>query len=204
MKKILQLSFITLFLLACFAPAATAQKKEKKKDVDEYFDESGGFKHRLWFGGSGTLGFSGFNGSNQFQIGVSPMVGYKIFEKWSVGPRVSVDYILVKTLLGGGQSRKDNFVFYSLSAFSRFKILPTIFAHVEYEHERLPEGAAYEYDNQGQVVGFLRKRNNFYAGLGYTSGGLVAYEIYLLYNFLEDESSSRLPIEYRAGLTYKF
>ena len=204
MKKILQLSFLTLFLLACFSPAATAQKKDKKKDVDEYFDESGGFKHRLWYGGSGTIGFNSGFGRSQFQIGISPMVGYKIFEKWSVGPRLSIDYILLKTSTGGGRFQKDGFTFYSFGAFSRFKILPAIFAHVEFEHERLPEGAAYEYDNQGQIVGFKRKKNNFFAGLGYSSGGLVSYEIYLLYNFLDDNTSSELPIEYRAGLTYKF
>lgn len=44
---------------------------------------------KIWYGGGLNLGFSGQSGLNVLQLGASPMVGYKILPRWSVGPRVS-------------------------------------------------------------------------------------------------------------------
>ena len=56
MKKIIQLSLLIGALMLCFNIESSAQygygkKKKKKKTVknDEYFDESGGFAHKLWY-----------------------------------------------------------------------------------------------------------------------------------------------------------
>jgi len=207
MKKILQFSFLVLFIVGFSSTDTFAQRKSgKKKDVDEYFDESGGFKHRLWYGAGGSLGFTGNNFQSTLNIGFAPMVGYKITENFSVGPRVSLNYYRVRSNVGSS-IQKDNYAFYTLGAFSRYKVLNTFFAHVEYEYNGYPDRAVIDYDNNGgcQQVGFLRSESKYYGGIGYNSGGgTLGYEIYALYQFNANDCIVDFPITIRAGLTYKF
>ncbi|MEL6926802.1 MAG: hypothetical protein AAFO94_22365, partial [Bacteroidota bacterium] len=203
-------SFLIL-LIGCFmtTDGFAQRKKGKSRDVDQYFDESGGFKHRLWYGGGFNLGFNGFNGVTQFNIGISPMVGYKIFEKLSVGPRIALDYTFIKFPVSQNLFASAQPVSFSIGAFTRFKILPTIFAHAEYEWQN--RGSIYdEFNNiifkgNDNVQIFHYPRNNTYLGLGYNSGGgLFGYEIYGLYNFNVDNTTSESPFVLRIGFTYKF
>lgn len=213
------LLFCTLFVGISTADAQYYGKKKKKKKkteqvdkkkekTEDYFDESGGFKHKLWYGGGLTLGFSGGNDVSIFQGGLSPMVGYKIFDRLSVGPRVGFNYSYIKFFQSGRNYVVEPLSF-NVGAFSRYKILDMIFAHVEYE--RFSEESVdpdqdgfIEFDQDGEIATGRINSNNFYAGLGYNSGGLLAYEIALLYNFLEPENSFDTPFSIRAGFTYKF
>lgn len=208
MKKVLQFSLIILALLMCFDTDLYGQRRGKKKkkkpakttETDDYFDESGGFKHRLWYGGSFNLGFTGNNGTSQFNIGVAPMVGYKIFDKLSAGPRASLDYTFVK-INCGNEAKNAQLTSYSIGAFARYKVFNNIFLHTEYELE-----------NEGGVLfscvadneKFREIKDNYYIGAGYNSGGQLGYEVYLLYNVLEPETSFNLPFSFRFGLTYGF
>ena len=72
-------ALLLLFTFVIGVSTAEAQRSKKKRNsTEEYFDESGGFAHRLWYGGGFNLNFGGNGGSNQLLIGVSPMVGFKI------------------------------------------------------------------------------------------------------------------------------
>ena len=182
------------------------QRKKKTSKTDEYFDESGSFKQRLWYGGGFILGFSGSNQISQFSIGVSPMVGYKIFEPFSVGPKASIQYSVIKApdySSANGGSQTVHPVTWSVGVFSRYKIIPAIFAHIEFE---LEDEAEVFYANTGDLVVNRRQLNNFYIGAGYNSndGGLIGFEIVLLYNVLEPEDSLELPIDLRFGINYNF
>ena len=206
MKKITRIfSLLLLFTLVIGISTAEAQrskKKKKKKDsTEEYFDESGGFAHRLWYGGGFNLNFSGIrdqfgNPSNTMLLGLSPMVGFKINEILSVGPRVSFDYLEVF-----GEGTNPRYGFWGIGPFARGKFSETIFAQVEYEIRGVSNlnSAA---DNFG---GFRENRNNFYLGAGYQSsgGGLIGYEIMALYNFL-DEDPTNIPLTFRFGLNWNF
>ncbi len=177
------------------------KKKKKKKpakteQTDDYFDESGGFAHRLWYGG--MLNFQIGNqigGGNTLLLGISPMVGYKFTDNISAGPRLTLNYFVgyqpgenVKVLQTG------------IGGFGRVKFSPAIFAHIEYEILSLKEIS--DFGIQGG------SENNFYGGLGYNSamGSAFGYEIMILYNFLEDPAirDVQVPIEFRAGFTYNF
>lgn len=65
---------------------------------------------------------------NYTLINVSPMLGYKITERWSIGVRTTYNYINIKTA---------SYVYeghvYGGSGFSRFFIFDNFFAHTEYE-----------------------------------------------------------------------
>ena len=212
MKKILSLSVLILALMFAASTDSYGQyyskKKKKKKKTkteknDEYFDESGGFGHKLWYGGGVNLGFSGNGLTSLFQIGVSPMVGYKIIEPFSVGPRASIQYNLYRINDGGGVLR-SSYATWSLGAFTRFKVFQNFFAHGEFEFENGISGFSL---NGNDLVPIRQNRENFYIGAGYNSsaGGLLGYEIYLLYNLNQvNLDISESPIEIRFGITYKF
>src|SRR5690349_9643560 len=86
--------FLLTLILAVFTANLSAQSN--KKDVDKYFDESGGFKHRLWYGGGFNLGYQGGSDYSIFNIGITPMIGYKIIPRVSFRPRLGIDYSYIK------------------------------------------------------------------------------------------------------------
>lgn len=220
MKKLVKFSFLLVLFSLCFAIAdADAQnygKKKKKKSktktktekVDEYFDESGNFASKLWYGGGFNLGFGGDNFSTSFVFGLTPMVGYKIVGDWSAGPIAGVQYNYLKMVAPTGRIHKGNSVSWSYGAFTRYKFLRNFFVHAEYGFDNDETFIAFDYDNSG----FFTERtiyNNFFGGLGYNAGdGALGYEIYLVYNFIDrDEDifdSNYNPFNIRFGLTYKF
>ncbi|MEM8526860.1 MAG: hypothetical protein AAGG68_19625 [Bacteroidota bacterium] len=198
-KAILIFSLLCLFLFS--ATESQAQKKKKRQsEVDEYFDESGGWAHRLWFGGNVTPAFNSFGGVTNFFLGVAPMMGVKVFEnddRFSIGPRVNFQYSYRKVCSGPNQCEAIQPIAYSFAAFARYKVLPQFFPHVEAEIENRPV-----YIGTDLVERIVRQ--NYYVGAGYNSGGLIGYEILLLYNLSIPENSPQSPFDIRIGFTYKF
>ena len=144
MNRIVKFSFLFVMFSLCFAIAdvdaqnyGRKKKKKKKKSpktekTDDYFDESGNFASKLWYGGGFNLGFSGNNVNSSFLAGISPMVGYKIIDELSIGPILGIQYNYLKGVSTDGQIRKGNAWSWSAGAFARFKFLRTLFAHAEY------------------------------------------------------------------------
>lgn len=207
MKKILLFSLLALLFTAASTNAAYAQKKGKKKSskTDEYFDDSG-FANKLWYGGNFTLGVASDQFQSQFAIGLTPMVGYKLIGDYvSTGPRAGFVYNNYRLKYSSSNVIKSNVVSYTLGWFVRVKplpnTLPNLFAHGEYEYEN----AGIPYLTSGGDIQIERYNfNNNYVGLGYNSGGLVAYEILALYNLSVPDNSAASPLTLRFGLTYKF
>lgn len=206
--RVLIISFV-LSAVMCITFTSTTQaqtKRSSKKTTEQYFDESKGLKHKLWYGGGFNLGFQ----NNVFQIGISPMVGYKIFEQLSVGPRVEINYTYRKFDNVCPQIFNKNTTDFSVGAFTRYKFLKQFFAHVEYNLEFFEN---LDPDNDGfisvdcaseDVISANEQKSNLFIGAGYNSGGLIAYEIALLYNLLEPEDSIEIPFSLRIGITYQF
>lgn len=206
MKKTIQLTLLLFTLLFVFQADAYGQRGGKKKsDVDEYFDESGGFAHRLWYGGGFTLGFSGNSFTSIFQFGVSPMVGYKITNEFSVGPRLSLLYLLYRSETGTVDGvQTANLFNYGLGAFTRYKITRSIFAHLEYGFDNEVETVNYNPTTRDWDTN-RRLQNNAFVGGGFNDGnGIWGYEIYLLYNVLQEDNTLNIPFDFRFGLTYNF
>ncbi len=206
MKKFLLFGFLALFFTVAFQHDALAQKKGKKKKsskTDEYFDDSG-FANKLWYGGNFNLGFGGDQYQSQFSIGVTPMVGYKLLGDYlSTGPRAGFIYNNYR-VKSGGSVLKSNVVSYTLGWFARIKpapnALPNLFGHFEYEYEN----TGIPYYSAGGLDVERFNFNNTYAGIGYNSGGLWAYEIMGLFNLSLPDDSVASPFSLRFGLTYKF
>jgi|AntRauTorckE5430_2_1112549.scaffolds.fasta_scaffold09306_2 hypothetical protein len=200
MRKILQFILPVFMLLAMTQNTVFAQRS----DTDRYFDESQGFTHRLWYGGGVILNFLSTNGESAFTIGFSPLIGYKITENFSVGPRFSLIYTNYRLQTGFDQVTSTNLFDYGIGAFSRYKLFRSFFIHLEYgaDNQELVNG----YDSfNDELITSRAVRSNAFVGAGYNDGnGVWGYDIYLLYNTLAPENNVRLPIEFRFGLTYNF
>lgn len=199
-NKLIRLFCLVGCLVFCLHFDALAQVKKAKKTK-----EKSEWTKDLWYGGGINLGFSSdyYNGlqSNYFVFGISPMVGYKLNSVISVGPRISIDWTIAK-FNDGFQSYKYNSVDYGLGVFARFKFLDNLFAHAEYS--QLNETYTTGYIVNNELEKFRQWRAIALLGLGYTTNQIWSYEINVNYNFLEKDKSYRLPIIYRAGITYNF
>lgn len=228
MKSRYLIILISVFALSLCSTQTYAQRgKSKRKSsssVDKAFDRDGNIMDKLWFGGMVSPGFTGANSLNEFALGVSPMVGYKITDKLSVGPRISMTY---RHLRGNGFNgfeftgpQRGNTVSTSYALFGRYKLLPAIFAHVEYERSITNYNPVYQLFNNAtfrndyflavnpisnEVIVERDNRESAYVGLGYTTvGGVMNTEFSVLYNVLDNAQSLSIPIIFRFGLNYNF
>lgn len=200
MKKILQFVLPVFLLLALAQNTVSAQRSNN----DRYFDESKGFTHRLWYGGGVILNFLSTGTESAFTVGVSPLVGYKITDNFSVGPRFSLIYTNYRLQTGFDQVTSTNLFDYGVGAFTRYKLFRSFFIHLEYGADNEEFVTAYDSFND-ELLTARGVRSNAYIGAGYNDGnGILGYDIYLLYNTLAPEDNVRLPIEFRFGLTYNF
>ncbi len=223
MNKVIKFSFLLVLFSLVFAIAdvdaqnyGKKKKKKKKKPAktektDDYFDDSGNFASHLWYGGGFNLGFSGDAYTSAFTAGISPMVGYKIFDELSAGPITGIQYNYLKGTSTDGRIHKGDAVSWSLGVFARYKFLRALFLHAEYGIENNEyvyfSGPFMVLDPiTGKVATTRLQQNNFYGGIGYNSGGdLIAFEMYILYNFIEPQIETiNLPFDFRFGITYKF
>ena len=207
MERIIRFSLLLCLFSLFVSIPSYAQKKKRKKANEEYFDESGGFKHRLWYGGSLGLNFT----NSYFNVGISPMVGYKVNNWFSAGPRFKIDYTSRKLFNRAGQAFNLRTTSWGVGVFTRAKVITNAFAHIEFEYENrnLADLDAngfvkLESPNSKNVKTVREQRSNFYLGAGYSSGEVLSYEILLLYNVLEKNDSAQLPWDLRFGFTYNF
>jgi len=210
MKKVLQLLVLVAVLMISFSHDADAQKRKKSRDVDEYFDDKGNFVDRLWYGADFNLNFYSVQGGNGFNAGISPMVGYKIFDALSVGPRIELlNSGLNLRNPGGGDDIKLRSFNYGIGLFTRLKVFQQYFIHAEFQQLNA------EIPRTNSAGGLLLEENkiltnrgwedHFFLGAGYgASGGGIGFQASILWDVLQEFSSGNLPIYYRIGINYKF
>lgn len=193
MRKAIKIAgLVIMALIYCQIDGVAQSTSVREREKDD-------FASRLWYGGGVNIGFSGGNFESIFQLGVSPMVGYKIFEEFSIGPRVALQYTHYRTELGG-RVETANPVSWAAGVFTRYKLFRSIFAQAEFEFEN---AAVFSFGVDGLEV-LRRERNNFYVGAGYNSGGEWGYEILLLYNTTQANNDINSPFVFRFGFTRNF
>ncbi len=205
MKKVLLLAFLSSVLLIALSQEAYGQRSSKRSSTDEYFDESGGFQHRLWYGSHVTLGFQGNSFQSTFQAGLAPMIGYKIFDALSIGPRGSLTYFSYSQNPTGGAVQRLNTNSWSVGGFVRFRPVETFFGQLEANLVNEPNTIIWNNVTRELDVN-RRERSAINIGLGYTSssGGPWGFEALILYNVNPPSNDISSPLDYRFGLTYNF
>jgi hypothetical protein len=204
--------FLPLIMLCAFSLTLAAQgttEEEARDDLDYYNTENDRvqdqrgdtFGENLWFGTGAQLGFQGGNNTSFFQIGLSPIVGYKLNNFLSVGPRGSFAYNSYKEDFGNGEF-KASFVTWSAGAFARAKIVYPFFAHVEYS--LLNE--VQNFDANGDAVRSTRTIPFLGGGIsqGGGQGGGAGYEILILFRLSQADRIGDAPFELRTGLNFNF
>jgi len=201
--------FLPLFLLCAFSLTLAAQvtEEEAKDDLDYYNTDNDrvreqrgdSFGQNLWFGTGAQLGFQGGNNTSFFQIGLSPIVGYKINNIFSVGPRGSFAYNAYKDDFNGINAK---FVTWSAGAFARAKIVYPFFAHIEYS--LLNE--VQNFDANRNAVRSTRAIPFLGGGVsqGGGQGGGAGYEILILFRLSQADRIGDSPFEFRTGLNFNF
>ncbi|MBB4080184.1 hypothetical protein GGR28_002814 [Lewinella aquimaris] len=196
-KSCLLLCFLLFFTTLIFAQtredAARDDLDYSSRGRQAMVNESGG----LWYGAGAQLGFRGGNNFSFFQIGVSPMVGYKLNNFLSAGPRVSVTYNSYRDDLYG---IKDKYFSWSAGVFARAKIYRGLFAHGEYslisDMEYLLAGG------QARVTRAIP-----FLGAGFNQGGgpgSTGFELLLLFRLTQPDRLNDAPYELRTGFNYNF
>jgi hypothetical protein len=186
----------------------TATKKTKSS-TDNYFDESGGFKHRLQYGihsNTGLLSF--FNGS--LNIRLEPSVGYK-FTNWAMAG-----------LTGGVEYQRTKYVdqvstvnLFNYGVYARLKAFKTFYLHLDYR-EITGKFALKTIATGSKITETDTYKPEANVGVVYRSGsGAWGYEIMGVYNVNHVDGDQRLisnrsysvrdsPLDLKIGFTYNF
>ena len=78
--------------------------------------------NKMYFGGYANLSFGSYT-----VLGIEPMVGYKLTPKFSVGGKLSYEYISDKRYNEDYSGSN-----YGISVFSRYRLTQRVYTHVEY------------------------------------------------------------------------
>lgn len=138
----------------------------------------GKFIDRLFTGGNLGLQFG-----TETIVDLSPIIGYKVTDKFVTGIGLKYQYYRYKY---NKQTPAFETSTYGGSIFSRYYILDNIYIHAEYEVLNL--ATIYMYPNTGYVFeGDRIWIGSLLAGAGYRQsiGGRSSFNIMILYNFNE-------------------
>ena len=185
-----------LLLLSLFLVCTTSLIQAQRSGADSPL------KDKLWYGAGLSANYQASSISSTFTLGFAPMVGYKVNERLSFGPRFSYLVSFYKSRLFSNQPETAKPTDWSAGVFGRYRIAREFFAHVEYAFQN---EAFITADASGLVIN--RETNNaFYIGGGYTSpiSDLVGIEISLNYYVNQPINDFRNPLNYRFGINYRF
>lgn len=159
--KIKSLMIVFTFIFLIIYPG----KAQEKEADDRTFGE------RLYFGGGLSLQLGNFT-----YVDVSPLMGYGITQRFSVGIGGTYRYV-------NDQYFRYKYNVYGGRLFSRFGIFRNVFAHGEYEFLN------WENNNRDQQREWY---NTAFLGGGYSShlGAQEGYQIYILFNLFYDQFNS--------------
>ena len=147
------------------------------------------FASHLFFGGGLGLQFGSMT-----LIEVSPLVGYKVTPKFSIGISPTYKYYHYNDYYGPSLDLKTNV--FGGSLFSRYVIWENLFAHIEFET------LAYNTEVPGYPV-TREQFNSFFVGGGYNQpiGGNSAMYILALWNLNDTPNSPYVNPVIRVGFS---
>ncbi len=163
--------------------SANARQREQK---EKGFDAS-----KLIFGGGMVLGFGTVT-----NIGVSPILGYRITDNFAAGISLGYQYNRIKDFwdLGNGQTMHYKANLFSGGVWARYAFLQNFFGHVEYEHNLMTfSRPGFDPGGSGSIV---EEKIRFDAPALLVGGGFrqpvtenSSFVISLLYDVLQEEYS---------------
>lgn len=216
MKKIL-----FILMLGVIGQTAIAQNVYNSSgrpiDTDNRSDErdepKGFHPSRIIFGGWGVFGI----GSGVTNVGITPIVGYRITKDFSAGIGFGYQYLRIKDAFELRdpntfqiEYRPFNAHFYSPSVWARYVIWNNIFAHVEYE-QNFTSYKEYENDYTQASAPIISKNTSYKSPSLLLGGGFrqpvsdrTSFVIMGLYDVLQDKYSPYQGLVIRLGVNVGF
>jgi hypothetical protein len=190
-RNLLLIGILLLTQLAFAQRVRTREEDSKSKEKEPA-------RSKIWYGGGLQLGFNSIFGSNVFAFGISPMVGYKIIEQISVGPRVETTYTSVKQ----PGFKAVNLFDVDAGVFIRFKVFRGLFLQGEMSNEWYQQAIT----SSNEKVRLQRFNQRLGAGWNFGNGQGGGSEVGVFYNFAvaNDVNSFENPLGYRFGFTWNF
>lgn len=215
MKKILTvlaLTCITLSLHAQEVYNSSGRRTASRQKQSEGFDPG-----KLIFGGGVALGF----GNSSLVLGASPIIGYRITDKFSAGVGIGYLYFRIKEEVAlydptTNEIRTYPFkssLFYP-SLWARFLVTQNLFVHAEFEYD-FQSAKFYDYDadpasptvNQPIMMKENRQSQALLLGGGFRQpiSTNVSFVGMLLYDVLQQEYSPyKNRLDFRLGVAVGF
>ena len=127
------------------------------------------------------LGFSSIYGLTRFNISAAPAIGYRVTDKFSIGPGISYAYSSI-SFQGGGPNSSLHMNSLGVKGFAQYMVYGDFFLHGEYEVTRAE--VPFQDQNNRIFVGKLTVKTPL-AGAGYRQhfSDRIAADIVVLYNF---------------------
>ena len=158
------------------------------------------------------LGFASSGGVNQFNASISPAVGFRISNKFAVGPGISYAYSSYGLdnqarnagyALNANGDRSISSSSVGLKAFAQYIVYKEFFIHAEYE---VTNAQLIDFDSNTGYFKYNRTVTTPLAGVGYRSylGENAAIDIVGLYNFDSSFGSLYPGLVLRFSLLYNF
>ncbi|GEO03693.1 hypothetical protein AAE02nite_13570 [Adhaeribacter aerolatus] len=173
-------------------PPPQPQPEPEPEEKEEPVTERPSIREKLFIGGSGDLGFSSNSYyGNFFNIGASPILGYRITKRFALGPGIVYNYYNL-----GGRSFSD----YGAKAFTQVILYKAFFLHAE--HQILNTQG---YDSSGRITPDSRQNiQSTLAGAGYRqmASDRFGFDLYLLFNIANSNGVRNSRPILRAGFIY--
>lgn len=150
------------------------------------------FLDRMFVGSTGGLGFgsNSYSGS-YFNLSLSPFVGYRILNRWAVGPGITYEYV---------GSNGYHLSTYGGKLFTQVDLFKGILFHAEHE---LLSVADLELNLSQQIVETRRNISSTLAGGGYRQmNGNFGMDLYVLFNLNNGVYQYRSNPVIRVGFIY--
>jgi hypothetical protein len=162
------------------------EREQKRKALQQHADQ---YTKMFVYSGIG-LGYSSYYGLSNFNFSISPALGYRVSDRFSIGPGISYAYNYYGADNGRGGTTSFNTSSFGVKGFAQLMVIDQFFVHAEYEVTRAEFLAV---DNFGYLTGgkVSRSVQTPLLGAGYRSqiSNRAAADIVLLYNFQDNYNS---------------
>jgi hypothetical protein len=135
------------------------------------------------------LGYSSLYGYSNFNFSISPAIGYRVTDRFSIGPGISYAYNHYGQDYSNGSSASVSTSSFGAKVFAQFMVIDNFFVHAEYESTRAQFLLVDQYNQYTGTT--TRTVQTPLAGIGYRSqiSNRAAADIVLLYNFQDNYNS---------------
>jgi hypothetical protein len=164
------------------------EREQKRKALQQHADQ---YTKMFVYSGIG-LGYSSYAGYSTFNFSISPAIGYRVSDRFSIGPGISYAYNNYGFSNGyyTGSTTHIATSNFGVKGFAQLMVIDQFFVHAEYEVTR---AQLLEVDNSGYLTGGTVSRSvqTPLLGAGYRSqiSNRAAADIVILYNFQDNYNS---------------